>query len=644
MLKFLKVFLFLISIFFVFNYAQAEEKSIVFNEIFWSGSFVSSADEFIELKNVSNQNIDISGWQITKLNTSGEEKIMTTIEIGIIPALGYFLIANNEKDHLFIGGESVLNIDPDIVEPDLTLSNSEFQLKLYDGQWDDGRLPIDIAGDGSAPLAGNNSVKSSMERINPLGDGVIRESWISSVVLENLDASALELANPHGSGKPKINIPEVLTPVYIFGQTEFLISVKAEDPDGQSDIASVTADLSIIGSSNFQTLFDNGTNGDITANDGIYSFLTTVDYLISAGLKNIPISVADNKALVAKSELQIPFYHLSDQLIINEIHPHPLTGTDDEFVEIFNSGNQKIDLFGWKIDDVENGGSQPYILTENDRITNKEYIAYYKTKTKIGLNDDGDIVRLIRPDGVIINTNVNYLKAEENYSYSRVGNEWKWSTVVTPNKENIIIEPIKEVPQTVMPESNQGGSSEVLVLDLPIMLARKQAEGAVVRVEGIINVLPGVFSSQYFYIQDSEAGIQIYYYKKDFPDLKLFNHVKIKGEISIVSSGIRIKIRDRSDIEIISSETISPSNVKTGDVGENYEGMLVKIKGKITGTKGSIFYLDDGSGQVKCYIKSSTNIKKPRLTKNMEGEIIGIVSKSNDIWQIMPRMQSDLLF
>jgi len=195
-----------------------------------------------------------------------------------------------------------------------------------------------------------------------------------------------------------------------------------------------------------------------------------------------------------------------------------------------------------------------------------------------------------------------------------------------------------------MPESNQGGSSEVLVLDLPIMLARKQAEGAVVRVEGIINVLPGVFSSQYFYIQDSEAGIQIYYYKKDFPDLKLFNHVKIKGEISIVSSGIRIKIRDRSDIEIISSETISPSNVKTGDVGENYEGMLVKIKGKITGTKGSIFYLDDGSGQVKCYIKSSTNIKKPRLTKNMEGEIIGIVSKSNDIWQIMPRMQSDLLF
>lgn len=55
----------------------------------------------------------------------------------------------------------------------------------------------------------------------------------------------------------------------------------------------VTADLSLIGGSNTQVFVDNGTNGDITAGDNIFSWAATIVPGTSAGLKSLPISIVD---------------------------------------------------------------------------------------------------------------------------------------------------------------------------------------------------------------------------------------------------------------------------------------------------------------------------------------------------------------
>ena len=128
--------------------ALAEDADVTINEIFWSGSYISSSDEFIELKNNTDENIDIAGWQITGTNSNGEEFLILTINEGIIPAGGNFLISNSEKDYLYTNGKSIVNIDPDFIDSKLTLGNEHLQIKIYDGKWDDGRYPIDIAGDG----------------------------------------------------------------------------------------------------------------------------------------------------------------------------------------------------------------------------------------------------------------------------------------------------------------------------------------------------------------------------------------------------------------------------------------------------------------------------------------------------------------
>jgi subtilisin-like proprotein convertase family protein len=55
----------------------------------------------------------------------------------------------------------------------------------------------------------------------------------------------------------------------------------------------VTADLSSIGGSTTQTMFDNGTNGDVTANDGRYSFSQLVAATTTAGSKTFGFSIRD---------------------------------------------------------------------------------------------------------------------------------------------------------------------------------------------------------------------------------------------------------------------------------------------------------------------------------------------------------------
>jgi peptidyl-prolyl cis-trans isomerase A (cyclophilin A) len=55
----------------------------------------------------------------------------------------------------------------------------------------------------------------------------------------------------------------------------------------------VTADLSSIGGSATQTFFDDGTNGDVTSGDNVFSYLATVPTGVTSGTASINVSVSD---------------------------------------------------------------------------------------------------------------------------------------------------------------------------------------------------------------------------------------------------------------------------------------------------------------------------------------------------------------
>jgi predicted extracellular nuclease len=72
-----------------------------------------------------------------------------------------------------------------------------------------------------------------------------------------------------------------------------------------SAIASVAADLSAIGGSSTQAFFDDGSNGDATAGDGVYSFSATVAAGTASGAKSLPVTITDALARTGSTSISL---------------------------------------------------------------------------------------------------------------------------------------------------------------------------------------------------------------------------------------------------------------------------------------------------------------------------------------------------
>ncbi|MEO6077733.1 MAG: lamin tail domain-containing protein, partial [Candidatus Andersenbacteria bacterium] len=129
----------------------------------------------------------------------------------------------------------------------------------------------------------------------------------------------------------------------------------------------------------------------------------------------------------------------SSNIYINEFIPNPI-GDDSklEFIELYNSSSETVDISGWSVDDIADGGSAPFIIPAGAEIPGHEYVVFYSDQTKLSLNNDSDHVRLLKPDGSV-QGDWSYETSKEGYSYNRVDDgDFQQSVRITPGEENII--------------------------------------------------------------------------------------------------------------------------------------------------------------------------------------------------------------
>jgi endonuclease G len=74
----------------------------------------------------------------------------------------------------------------------------------------------------------------------------------------------------------------------------------------------VTGNTASIGGTANQQFFDDGTNGDQTAGDNIFSFLTTIPANALTGIRNIPISIADAQSRTATTNISLTVFGTPD--------------------------------------------------------------------------------------------------------------------------------------------------------------------------------------------------------------------------------------------------------------------------------------------------------------------------------------------
>ncbi len=123
-------------------------------------------------------------------------------------------------------------------------------------------------------------------------------------------------------------------------------------------------------------------------------------------------------------------------IIFSEILPSPEgPDTENEWIEIFNKNDFNVDLSGWKIKDSV--GSVTVYTFPKETIKTQSYLVISRPETKITLNNDADVLNLIQPNGIVIDT-ASYEKAPRNQSFNLTNSGWSWSEKLTPEAPNII--------------------------------------------------------------------------------------------------------------------------------------------------------------------------------------------------------------
>lgn len=144
--------------------------AVVLSEIQWGGSALSTADEWIELANVSSESIDISSWKITGVASQGAEIVIPAGTVLLSHAT--YLVAN----YALGDAKTALAVSPDLVSSSVSISNSSLTVTLVTA---DGII-IDSYSDQETPGVGSSSPHASAER--NLEDG----TWFTSVSSQNL--------------------------------------------------------------------------------------------------------------------------------------------------------------------------------------------------------------------------------------------------------------------------------------------------------------------------------------------------------------------------------------------------------------------------------------------------------------------------
>ncbi len=155
------------------------------------------------------------------------------------------------------------------------------------------------------------------------------------------------------------------------------------------------------------------------------------------------------------------------RVVINEvlIRPHydwnrsGEADLGDEFIELFNAGPGAVNLSGWILDDIAGGGSGPYSIPHGIILPGKR-VAFFRSETRISLNDAGDVVRLMAPDGRVIDQ-IRYIRVRAyNLSYGRLpdgSSNLAYALWPTPGSRNVaFVEPLPDAA----PESSGGLMSE----------------------------------------------------------------------------------------------------------------------------------------------------------------------------------------
>ncbi|MFH1509252.1 MAG: lamin tail domain-containing protein [bacterium] len=319
----------------------------------------------------------------------------------------------------------------------------------------------------------------------------------------------------------------------------------------------------------------------------------------------------------------------ANNLEITEFLPNPEgDDTQNEWIEIYNPTSTNINLAGFFIDDKD-GGSRAYEVEEEQIIESGSYKIISRSESKIALNNDGDSVRLLSTKEELIEEISYEEKAEENVSFAKFTDGWKWTSSFTPGAANVWQENGKSGV-----DMSKNGENKVSIAE-----AKKQNKNSAVLVTGTVILEPQTYSDNYLYIQDASNGIKITCYQEKFPELKLGNEVLVTGRLSERDGEKHIIISGQDNIEIIQDKKLVTA--KISDLSANYDGQLVMTSGQADKKTSVGFVLLIKEKSININLPTGLDFEKP--TKEEEVAVTGVQVRNKSGVKILSRTESDII-
>ena len=303
-------------------------------------------------------------------------------------------------------------------------------------------------------------------------------------------------------------------------------------------------------------------------------------------------------------------------LELNEILPNPTGSDDQEFLELFNPSEYDIPLTGWKIKDGSATKELDDLTLTSHLVSAHSYLALYRHQGLVSLNNSGETITLIDPDGN--EQEVTYPEMEENVAYALDDGDWKETIEPTAESENIISAPDASNSEENEDESDSDSTTDE-VQTVTISELKEKETGILAQITGTVTTEPGIFGNDW-YIADEAGGIRIL----GAPDteLKRGDKVTITG-ISRLSRG-EWYLKYTALEESIASTIIAPETQTIGSLDRGMVGKLLRIGGLVKDVSGETIHLEDENGTLRVLLPEE---RTTSLHKGDVVELVGILSQ-----------------
>ncbi|OXM87313.1 S-layer homology domain-containing protein [Paenibacillus rigui] len=524
--------------------AKAAAQHVVINQIYGAGGNGGATykNDFIELYNPMDQEIDLSGWSVQYASSTGSTWQVTNLTKKI-PAYGYYLISEAGGTN----GSAIPSAD-DTGAITMSAAAGKVALVRSTKALTGGALPADYASVDVVDYVGYGSAAGSYEGTGPtpapsLTNSVQRKGNGRDTDDNKNDFAAVP-ANPHNSSSP-ISIPN-----------------NSADPNplliqfvNQAGIGTITGDASSVTGGTYVSLY--------TTNPTVGGAVIESVYAAADGAFSLHFTNAMNASSV---------YVTSTEPAKAESNAVTIQAATPAVIPVSDKINYTIDATGKGTLGGAAGAAAPnayiFVYPSSDTSVGNRFISLADGKDYVKADASGAFT-------VYFSNGTNDVYVTQ-LTYGSQGKSLESAAVAITKKDSNLITPISSLHT-----NDSNGKSDKINLAFTV--------------QGVVTVAPNVIGSKAFYIQDATGGINVYGLPAGVT-VTQGDLVTINGTIAFYNGLTELvpSTITKDGTALLPEPAVRTVTELTDYTkAESWEGSLVKVTGKVTSVPASA---DTGGG------------------------------------------------